>query len=430
MRKTNRIIIIIIFCASIVLLFSGWVIKGTYIGSDTKLYLLTGEQIIDWIATAEPDIHQLNELKYFPYYTISSVILSAVHRSLNMGEAGVMAVNWTLFSVAACLVFWTWLNIYAFRGEAWGRPGLIAGVIGGLYIIFGLPDGFLWSYAVLTDTIFLFWVSVFVVSTTMGLLGGSRYWWVVSLIAAVSAPFVRPPGLLLPFLCLYALGLHRLCVKRGKVGTVVLISLVIPGGVAFVVIPWLVLMKINGDPLADALIPDFLNTYFSWAADSFVKGIVVRTRVELDLDSLPGYIEIVRMIIHRLGYYWIPIRLGERPYSLIHNIVNTVYIMAALPLLFLGIRDLIRKGRRCALAGLFLIMVAYSYALFHATTLVSFDWRYQLPGMVPFWILAGCGWYAILCGPADAGRSGTMKTAAQGSHRQQGAHNRARDGVL
>jgi hypothetical protein len=80
-----------------------------------------------------------------------------------------------------------------------------------------------------------------------------------------------------------------------------------------------------------------------------------------------------------------------------HNAVNLVYVVLTWPLAVVGAIRLLRADdplRR--MTGLFLLMVAYSYALLHSVTLVSYDWRYQLPAIVPYWVLAGCGYCHLM----------------------------------
>lgn len=76
--------------------------------------------------------------------------------------------------------------------------------IGGAYLIFGLPDVFLWSLAVLTDVLFLFWVTLFVFAITMGLRKQRLSWLILSIPIALCAPFVRPTGIIIPLLLCYA----------------------------------------------------------------------------------------------------------------------------------------------------------------------------------------------------------------------------------
>lgn len=380
--------------ASVVLLFFGAVVKGAFISSDTQNFISAGNDIIAWALEGEGTFSGLMESRLMPEYLISSTILSLVHEYAGLGPIGVLIFNSILFVTIVSLIFRTWMALGVGRKEMWEKKGSIVTVTGGLYIVFGLPDGFLWSYAVLTDTIFLFWVSVFVACVILVISGQLRYGWTLAALTACSAPFVRPTGVLLPLLYVYALGLVW-AARFGPAGSrrFAWMSFAVAFGLVFVLAPLVIMVAAEDRALVSNALPDFMEGYVWTSVHFFKNGIVVPTRLSLDIGARLSYSDILSMIVHRLGYYWFPVRLGIRPYSDIHNIVNFIYILVTLPLLAMGVRALLRKGGSYAIGCFFLVMVALGYAFLHALTLVSFGWRYQLPAMVPFWILSGTGLY-------------------------------------
>lgn len=379
-----------------VLLLAGSVIKGPFFGRDTDDYLRLGPEVVGWLSSGQPSFEQVKELFVFPHYLIATFYLYGIHDYLRLGEWGVVVANSVLFSLLVAMLFSLWLKICGLTFQAWGTGSLAAGLAGGLYIVFGLPDGFLWSYGVLTDMLFLFWVGAFVYFTTMALFEGRGIMWLAALAMAATAPFVRPTGLIVPLLFLVALAIRTVPAIRRYFGTAAVLSLAIPAFIVFAVVPWLVLLEVNPDTDARRFIPGFLMGPFLQSVYFFKHGVIVAHRVELDMAGALSYLDILKAIVYRLIYYWVPVRLGESAYSAIHNIVNVVYMIVALPLLCRGIKSLIEKTAAHRAVLLFLVTVAYGYALQHAVTLVAFDWRYQVPAMVPLWILVGCGFYDFL----------------------------------
>jgi len=278
-----------------------------------------------------------------------------------------------------------------------GAAGVAAFLLGSLYIVFGLPDALQWSYAVLTDAIFAFWLAVFVFATVRGLLEAHRGMWLLGAVMAITAPFVRPPGILVPLLFLFALGMHAVPALRQRFAGLVVASVAVPVVLVFLVIPWLVTVAAGDPAFPSHWIPGPIRGYFLQTVVFFSHGTVIADRLQLPVSEPVTYLEVVKMIAIRLVYFWVPLRVGAIPYSAMHNAVNLVYVVLTWPLAIGGAIRLLRltePARR--LAGLLLLMVAYAYALLHAVTLVSYDWRYQLPAIIPFWVLAGCGYFQLV----------------------------------
>lgn len=418
---------VVVFCLSLALLAVGAAIKGPVYGFDTQSYLLAGEKLFSWAAQGQLTAEHLDQLFVVPGYLISTIVLTGVYSYWGMGAAGMMALNSLLFSLIACMVFALWNSVHGVWRNVHGRAGLAAWTIGGAYIVFGLPDALQWSYAVLTDAIFVFWIAVFVFATAVGLLEGNRRMWALAGFMAVTAPFVRPTGILAPLLYLFALGIHAIPAIRGRFRAVVGASIVLPSVFVFLVIPWLVIAAANDPSFVRAWIPPVVRGHFMQAVWFFTNGIVIADRLQFPVSEPITYTEILRTVVVRLAYFWVPLRFGEIPYSTMHNIVNLVYIVLTWPLAVIGTVHLSKLGIRCRLMALFLVEVALAYALLHSVTLISYDWRYQLPAMVPYWILAGCGYYRVvdlLRKGWDARRisdqvapDGTLMTGAAGSRR-------------
>lgn len=395
-HKHNRLLLPVVFFASLALLWAGAAVKGPFFSVDTYKFLSAGEDFMAWIAAEQGASPSQRYPTLFPHYAISSVILTVIYVSFGLEAWGVIFFNITLFALVVCAVFSLWRFVYPGLDAPWRKMPGLAGVCGGLYVIYGLPDGFLWSYAILTDTMFLFWNVAFVVLTVRGLLDGNRLAWVLALIVAISAAFVRPPGVILPLLYCFALLLHVKPIPHDYIARAGAVILAVPAILVCLVIPWLVTTYEHGTLAADLGLPEALRRNIHQAVAYFKQGIVISNRLEMESSMPLSYGGALKTIAYRLAYYWIPLRFGEHGYSTIHNTVNGIYMLLALPLLAYGVSALWKAGGRLAMAMLFLVATAYGYALLHAITLVSYDWRYQVPAMVPLWILAGCGLFSVL----------------------------------
>lgn len=389
----------VVFFISLVLLGAGWLLKGdanAAVRPDSDDFVMAGEAIISWMTTGAAGLKAMQAHAVYPHYFIPSVLLASVYQYFNDPVIKVVALNSVLFSLIVVFLYRFWITVHGTWSHWSGKRGFMIGVIGGLYIVFGLPDPFLLSYTVLTDIIFLFWVCLFMVATARGILAGGRLVWMVAFFMAATAPFVRPTGILLPVLLLYGLGIKALIESDIRARTLGMASIAVPVVITFLIVPSLVSMKINGHVWVDTMIPDVIQRHFNTAVYFFASGTVVSDRMETYVDTPSGYLDVLKMIVHRLVYYWVPLRFGETPYSPIHNLVNLVYVVVIWPLALIGIRRLIKANQRYQMAALFLVVAALSYAFLHSVTLVSFSWRYQLPAMVPLWMLAGTGFFTVL----------------------------------
>lgn len=61
-------------------------------------------------------------------------------------------------------------------------------------------------------------------------------------------------------------------------------------------------MKIVGHGWVDTMIPDFVQRHFNMAVYFFTSGVVVSDRMETYVDTPSGYLDVLKMIVHRLVY--------------------------------------------------------------------------------------------------------------------------------
>jgi hypothetical protein len=406
---------IAVFLTSVLLLAAGWIVRGDVdkaVRPDSDDFVRAGELIIHWIITGGTGLGAMMADVLYPHYFVPSVIIAGAYMYLGDPVVKIVALNCVLFSLVVVLMYQFWASVHGPWQHWLGRRGFLFAGIGGFYIIFGLPDPFLFSYTVLTDTIFLFWVAVFVVAASRGLLDGRPALWVLALLMALIAPYVRPTGIVLPVLLVYAAVVYVFVRRTINLRWVAVVSIGVPVVFMLFVVPWLVSGKINGSGLVEAVIPDIFRREFNQAVYFFQTGIIVSDRPGTHVAPPTGYMDVMKMIIYRLGYYLVPLRFGDIPYTVTHNAVNLLYVLLTWPLAVIGVRRMAMIDRRCFAVMLFLIMVAMSFALLHSATLLSFGWRYQMPAMVPLWMLAGVGLFVLLGYPVVI-RNGSERLAGR-----------------
>lgn len=391
--RRYRAVPLALFCISLLMLLAGALWRGPFVSIDSHAFLSVGHRLIA-LLLGGPATGGIWRSSLVPHYMISSILLSAAYSYTDLKEWGVVALNSVLFSAAVCMVFAVWQIARDSASREWINPYSLPGIGIGLYIIYGLPDVFLWSYAILTDIIFLFWVAGFVVVVCKCLQQGSARNWLLAFLISVTAPFVRPTGLILPLVFIGSVGLRSISMSRTGFRLCLTLTLALPAIFVLVIVPMLVVSTAGGGA-AGAFLPPFLAKPFFQAVYFFSHGIVISNRFEVPLSGALSYSDVVRMEVYRLLYYWVPIRLGAVPYSTVHNCVNLIYMVVTIPLLVVGAKELIGSTAAHRRIFLFLVMTAYGYALLQALTLVSFDWRYQLPAMIPFWIVTGCGAFSL-----------------------------------
>jgi len=380
-----------IFLLSLVALAVGALVKGVAYGLDSDGYLAQGQAFLAWLSNMPCAVADINDLFIVPHYIISTSAITVIHTSLGLGSVGVVTFHCVLFACIVWMMFSIWDLIPRAQDFPVGARIQIRVAAGGLYIMFGFPDGVLWTYFVLTEALFLFWVAAFVYAVVRGLWEDNRWMWLTGLVLAIGAPFVRPTGLIIPLLYFLAVVIHYSSWIQRRFWAIAAGAILVPAAFVFVAVPWLVMLKLNDNAVIDRMFPDVLQVSLNQAAVFFQNGTAVEGRVEYDWSGTVSFLEIVEMMLVRIVYFWVPLRFGEPAYGMLHNAVNLAYVALTWPLLAVGIKCLLTGEMRMKLIALFLVMVAYGYALLHAVTLVAFDWRYQLPGMVPYWTLAGCG---------------------------------------
>jgi len=383
-RRRDAAIVLLAAIASLSILAAGLAVFDPRESVDTRRYLELGERLAAaWRSDCGADPCDLERSTMFPSYVVSSFYLWSIDRLFPDSPLIAAAVaNMVLFAFATALVFRTWLLL--------PQPGSTdAGLTlcVGLCVIFGMPIVPLWSYWMLSETLFLLIVAGFILSVVQALIRRRPVYWAMAAVIACIGVFTRPPGLLLPFLLLAAFMLAwRSCnpvtVRKRTTGLALL-----GAGMAFIVIP-LFFSIFTGDTSFAGYLPEHIRFKILQAAHFYREGWVVADQPDTYVSNDGSFTDYLWITVRRFAYYFLPIK---STFSLPHNLLNAVYLMLALPGLLVGVRNLLRTGKQTTETACWLLLTALLFGLLHSVTLVSYEWRYQVPAMVPLWLLAGVG---------------------------------------
>lgn len=374
---------------SLAILLAGLTVFAPRTSVDTHRFVEFGQSLVDAYhgvcATEDCDLHAD---PMYPGYIVSSLYLHSIVTTFPGSAPTATAVfNSLLFAVVTFLVFRVWQRLSPVTEF---RP--IVSLVVGLYVLFGLPDVAMWSYWMLSESLFLLAVVSVVYSVTRALMSGSATAWVTAAMLATCGFFVRPTGVvLLPlvFAAFLLSGYGRSGVSHAPRWFMILALAGI--FVAFVVGPLVVHLVLSGSD-AFAALPAYFHRLLKQAAWFFREGWIIADQPDSYVATPETILDIVGMSLRRFAYYYLPVKTS---FSSFHNIVNAVYLIVAVGGGGWGFRILCHRSRQTASVALWLVLFALCYGLLHSLTIVSYEWRYQVPAMVPLWILAGVGLMTI-----------------------------------
>jgi len=289
-------------------------------------------------------------------------------------------LNILLFGLTVFFVFKIWRLVQPRFADNW-----IIALLIGLGVIFGLLDVPLWSYWILTDNMFLTVVTGFVYFVVWAVARGSKGAWLGASFICVFALLVRPTAVVLPLI--FALAFPAVVATRKWGGRGTLVLMVCLAGIVFFYIPWLVYLELNGASVVRP-VSFLLSDKIVQALPFYKNGWVVANQADTYQTGATDYLDFVKITLLRFGYYYIPVK---STYSFVHNIVNSIYWVSVLVIGYIGWRGLMRGSIERQAVASWLVLFAFFYGLLHAVTVVSYEWRYQLPAMIPVWVMAGIG---------------------------------------
>lgn len=349
---------------------------------DTPKFETLGEDVINVFAGKQGAWEALQSNRMYPQYLLSGLAIGGVKRVFGPDyRHAFVVINILLFGLTIVFVFQTWFEL---------RPdfidGSVAMTVAGLAVLFSIPDVPLWVYWTLSDNMFLTVMSLYGLFLVRAVTRRDKASWGGAILVCVLGFIVRPTAIMMPVVLLMALlfvlvGGRK---KRAWLGP----SIILFAGIgAFVVGPWLVSLQIQGVNVRDYM-PTFLASHFSQSVYIYLQGRVISDQPDTYIANVQSVWDVIYITTLRFFYYFVPIKTT---YSCIHNVVNGIAWPVLVTMMYIGWKHLTQKNLVSYNAAWCLVIMAYCYGLLHAVTIVSYEWRYQLPAMVPAWVLAGIG---------------------------------------
>ena len=371
------------FVTVVLLLWAGYFVFGPRHGLDSGSYVRFGNILIEWITVHFPNGLPMRNDVLFPNYIIPSLFIAIPYHFFGQtGHQIIIGLNILLFANVVRSLVAIWQNL-----EIGSQLKLIAPLLAALLLTHGLLDVPLWVYYDLSDIIFLFIVMLVASLSIEAVVAQRNRLLLMALAIALLAFFARPTAIILPILCVAFFTLRINPNHFGWVGWLSIICATLFTIGVVLGMPLLIETWVE-QPNFRRQIPAFLSQTIRQSAFFYQNGWVVADRPETFFHNPSGYLDYLLITLKRLAYYFIPLREG---YSLRHNLLNCAYFLVVGYFYCIGIRHLWSldpQGKRLIIVLVFFTLL---FGLMHAITLNSYDWRYQLPAMIPFWILAGIG---------------------------------------
>ncbi|MBU0516301.1 MAG: hypothetical protein KJ621_16180 [Proteobacteria bacterium] len=368
---TSRYLPVLAGGVCLLILLMGLVYFGVRMGAAAEGDIKTGVLWWQWLWSGQLfDRLDFSNYQYLVFYLIIGGGVSLLGHSFLWVF---VLLNAILFSAMVWLGFRFWARV----GEASGL--LMMGL--GLLLFLGLPDVPLWVYYIFYDVIFLFAVGLYWYFLAGAVIDRRIRSWLIAWLVALCSLVVHPRGILL-VLFLIGAGVYLAIGRRLKrpgltlVVTLGLMGLLAIGG-------WPALVFLHNDVVPPAV------------ARWYAMGVVVLNRPETYLSGPSSYWDYVWITLQRIGYFLVPLRAG---YSIGHNIIGVIYALFLAFFCLRGWRWLWGLNERSRGLASLLVLFCCAFTLFHGMMVVDYDWRYQMPAMVPAWLLAGFGIPTLLRG--------------------------------
>jgi len=254
-------------------------------------------------------------------------------------------------------------------------------------------DAIQWIVYALSDSLYFLFVillvlSMFFVSTKPN----KKIYFISSLSLLFFVLFYRPTSITLWIVFMFVLG--RLVILQWQImgdrGYFILsVSVSFLG--AFLVV-FLMYIASIGESEHSSFVFDYIRM-FNYFSDYYSKGVVVHDRVSTYVNfDVESYADFINLFLIRVLYFINPF---SEEYSLAHNLLNGTFYFLLYSMsvysLFLFLSDSCRLSEVAkALIAIssFLFVVS---VLFHAATLIDYDWRYRAPLLFPLMLLASIG---------------------------------------
>jgi hypothetical protein len=246
------------------------------------------------------------------------------------------------------------------------------------------PEIMLWPRYVLSDVSYMFINFLIFYLIAKVFLGKgttiSKYWIFISFFSIVNFLY-RATGLVMIPLVLFAWYLHN----RKKT---------VPWKAFFAYFTLFVLVAVflhaviikNILPLG----PPGKSILKNWLIDLYQNGIIIHDRPYTYHPSPVTLLDYVRITMDKFIHYFY---FSDKLFSFKHKLINHLFFVPLYSLFVVGIIG-VAKERNNAVEKTLLalcIIVIIAYSVFHAMTIIDFDWRYRLPILPYMLVVSGLG---------------------------------------
>ncbi len=211
-----------------------------------------------------------------------------------------------------------------------------------------------------------------------------------AVLVAVASFFIRPTAAPLIVFVLISIVLGLLVTDKDMNDRVQFLSrwLIVLTLALLAAIPVLVFPLFDPSVLPAGAIQDSVSGYHDYAA----MGMVVWERPEYTFDPPEDYLGFLLIAVRRLYYFFLFV---AKDFSTLHKVLNVLFFIPFYALVCFGIWLVLRPATALApphrLIGLLAIGLILLFDVFHAVTLLDFDWRYRSPTYPAMFMLAAIG---------------------------------------
>ncbi len=244
------------------------------------------------------------------------------------------------------------------------RPVLISIAMGVLVIS---VDLLLWPRYMLSDMTFTFLVILASYIVINGIVEGQFKY--LSLISAMILILVsRPSSLPVIFAIFFFIGFSRLKIQaKPTVILLIIIALFVLTPIIFAIAHYFIKSNLSDNIQAAHLL------------NMVDLGMIIHDRPETWVNSPISFFDVAYLYFVRMITFFTPY---AAPFSIIHimlNSIQTILVLFSITVwMFIG-----GKIKLLDRVVLFILILSFSVAAFHAFTIIDYDWRYRFPIILP-----------------------------------------------
>lgn len=319
--------------------------------------------------------HRFNLLAY---YDDNQFVSSPVFYTLPVGIIALLkvaiGVHWErIFFAINILALIATIEIFRRSARLLGISAL---AVAGTLPLFSFTDFILWPHYLLTDTIFAALVMASVYATLLTICNKKGF--LIPIVYCALLFLARPSSPPFVFAILLFLVVCRFYFFA--IGTVRLL--------VFLFFMLLATAFIYGYVFEILLSRPSGSEQLMFIGQMIRKGIVIHDRPDTFVAWNPTVFNIARIFLLRIVTYFSPY---ASTYSAGHIFANCVVLLSVMAGLFAWIGSSAECGENMRKGAHFVLITTLCVAMFHAATLIDFDWRYRFPVIAPMFIFVAAG---------------------------------------